>query len=153
MGPTWVLSAPGGPHVGPMNLAIRVAIGKSPLWNSHIWQSLSLRDWRWKAAVTLGWMGATFSGSGSWPPRGYRHRHLGRPMRILMMREIYMNSCIVTTFHFFSVKVFFNPNCVLIISKYFILWNSIVCRTSHSYWRWDKSWDKIGGMVELSIFM
>ena len=22
MGPTWVLSAPGGPHVGPMNLAI-----------------------------------------------------------------------------------------------------------------------------------
>ena len=28
MGPTWVLSAPDGPHVGPMNLAIRVA---SPL--------------------------------------------------------------------------------------------------------------------------
>ena len=26
MGPTWVLSAPGGPHVGPMNLAIRVCI-------------------------------------------------------------------------------------------------------------------------------
>ena len=24
MGPTWVLSAPGGPHVDPMNLAIRV---------------------------------------------------------------------------------------------------------------------------------
>ena len=24
MGPTWVLSAPVGPHVGPMNLAIRV---------------------------------------------------------------------------------------------------------------------------------
>ena len=23
MGPTWVLSAPGGPHVGPMNLVIR----------------------------------------------------------------------------------------------------------------------------------
>ena len=35
---------------------------------SHIWQSLSLCDWRWKAAVTLGWMGATFSGIGSWPP-------------------------------------------------------------------------------------
>ena len=34
--------------------------------NSHIWQSLSLCDWRWKATVTLGWMGATFSGSGSW---------------------------------------------------------------------------------------
>ena len=25
MGPTWVLSAPDGPHIGPMNLAIRVA--------------------------------------------------------------------------------------------------------------------------------
>ena len=25
MGPTWVLSAPGGPQVGPMNLDIRVA--------------------------------------------------------------------------------------------------------------------------------
>ena len=24
MGPTWVLSSPDGPHVGPMNLAIRV---------------------------------------------------------------------------------------------------------------------------------
>ena len=26
MGPTWVLSAPDGPHFGPMNLAIRVAL-------------------------------------------------------------------------------------------------------------------------------
>ena len=26
MGPTWVLSAPDGPHSGPMNLAIRVYI-------------------------------------------------------------------------------------------------------------------------------
>ena len=26
MGPTWVLSAPDGPHVGPMNLAIRVVL-------------------------------------------------------------------------------------------------------------------------------
>ena len=26
MGPTWVLSAPDGPHVGPMNLAIRGGI-------------------------------------------------------------------------------------------------------------------------------
>ena len=25
-GPTWVLAAPGGPHIGPMNLAIRVDI-------------------------------------------------------------------------------------------------------------------------------
>ena len=25
MGPTWILSAPDGPHVGPMNLAIREA--------------------------------------------------------------------------------------------------------------------------------
>ena len=27
MGPTWVLAAPDGPHVGPMNLFIRVWIG------------------------------------------------------------------------------------------------------------------------------
>ena len=26
MGPTWVLSSPGGPHVGPMNLAIGAII-------------------------------------------------------------------------------------------------------------------------------
>ena len=48
--------------------------------NSHIWQSLSLRDWRWKAAVTLGWMGATFSGSDFWPPWGTAIAI--RPMRI-----------------------------------------------------------------------
>ena len=27
MGPTWVLSAPDGPHVGPMNLVIRACPG------------------------------------------------------------------------------------------------------------------------------
>ena len=26
---------------------------------------LSIRDWRWTSAITLGWMGATFSGSSS----------------------------------------------------------------------------------------
>ena len=31
MGPTWVLSAPGGPHVGPMNLAVRL------LYECEIW--------------------------------------------------------------------------------------------------------------------
>ena len=29
MGPTWVLSAPDGPHVGPMNLANRVSMVSS----------------------------------------------------------------------------------------------------------------------------
>ena len=33
MGPTWVLSAPGGPHVGPMNLVIRV---EYPMTHTHI---------------------------------------------------------------------------------------------------------------------
>ena len=32
MGPTWVLSAPAGPHVGPMNLAIRVALMHKKNW-------------------------------------------------------------------------------------------------------------------------
>ena len=38
MGPTWVLSDPDGPHVGPMNLAIRVGYHKSmlhPLTNTR----------------------------------------------------------------------------------------------------------------------
>ena len=52
-----------------MVLTIIDCIISRRMHNSHIWQSLSLRDWRWKAAVTLGWMGATFSGSSSWPPR------------------------------------------------------------------------------------
>ena len=33
MGPIWVLSAPDGPHVGPMNLAIRVSVVKKRLSN------------------------------------------------------------------------------------------------------------------------
>ena len=43
MGPTWVLSAPDGPHVGPMNLAIRVVIYvcsevPQPVCNFMAWQ-------------------------------------------------------------------------------------------------------------------
>ena len=37
MGPTWVLSAPGGPHVGPMNLAIRGAPLCSRTSQASIW--------------------------------------------------------------------------------------------------------------------
>ena len=33
MGPAWVLSAPGGPHVGPVNLAIRVV-------NEFVWVTI-----------------------------------------------------------------------------------------------------------------
>ena len=35
MGPTWVLSAPDGPHVGPMNLAIRVESAVVPLYQRY----------------------------------------------------------------------------------------------------------------------
>ena len=34
MGPTWVLSAPDGPHAGPMNLAIRGAVPLQGCWFS-----------------------------------------------------------------------------------------------------------------------
>ena len=58
------------------------------LSNSHIWQWLSFRDWWWKAAVTLGWLGAIFSGSSSraLSPTEYRQCHPEpripeRPMR------------------------------------------------------------------------
>ena len=56
MGPTWVLSAPDGPHVGPMNLAIREGLENDCLeavlckydmgdtWPGGIWQA-SLTDW------------------------------------------------------------------------------------------------------------
>ena len=41
MGPIWVLSAPDGPHVGPMNLAIWERTGNWHSANSHSWwQSL-----------------------------------------------------------------------------------------------------------------
>ena len=55
MGPTWDLSAPDGPHVGPMNLAVRVhdwqlEIQLCPL--EHIFSYILIRDksshlWRW----------------------------------------------------------------------------------------------------------
>ena len=39
MGPTWVLSAPDGPHVGPMILAIRVLINIHwPVFNIECWK-------------------------------------------------------------------------------------------------------------------
>ena len=40
MGPTWVLSAPDGPHVGPMNLAIRVFIRLNTWCYSRHWLTL-----------------------------------------------------------------------------------------------------------------
>ena len=48
MRPTWVLSAPDGPHVGPMNLAIRESIALAPMaypGASYLhWIMLSLND-------------------------------------------------------------------------------------------------------------
>ena len=49
MGPTWVLSAPDGPHVGPMNLAIRVSsIGSdydsSPFRSQAIFLNISINN-------------------------------------------------------------------------------------------------------------
>ena len=38
MGPTWVLSAPDGPHVGPMNLAIRDGL----IWKYYIWPHIGI---------------------------------------------------------------------------------------------------------------
>ena len=40
LGPTWVLSAPGRPHVGPMNLAIRTVIA--------LCLSILVRSCRWR---------------------------------------------------------------------------------------------------------
>ena len=55
MGPTWVLSAPDGPHVGPMNLAIRGMLPCSHCWGyypgtlscSQVWAT-HLKFWHLK---------------------------------------------------------------------------------------------------------
>ena len=45
MGPTWVLSAPGGPHVGPINLVIRVYLFDLWLWgSSSTWGPCQYKD-------------------------------------------------------------------------------------------------------------
>ena len=56
MGPTWVLSAPGGPHVGTMNLAIRVSFCpavKNPLWRTRMTWGMSV-TWEIKR-LTFTW--------------------------------------------------------------------------------------------------
>ena len=56
MGPTWVLSAPDGPHVGPMNLAIRVVLqGDSNLKGCQAASHLS-DTWHHTWAETLHWI-------------------------------------------------------------------------------------------------
>ena len=37
MGPTWVLSAPDGPHVGPMNLAIKDGLAALDVSQNNEW--------------------------------------------------------------------------------------------------------------------
>ena len=66
MGPTWVLSAPAGPHVGPINLVIREATGSQanlsnnayhgdmpycPFWSQSIWCVASVA---WKIDTSTG---------------------------------------------------------------------------------------------------
>ena len=47
MGPTWVLLAPDGPHVGPINLAVRELIGG--------WSDSGFVNVVWNDLVTLGY--------------------------------------------------------------------------------------------------
>ena len=56
MGPTWVLSAPDGPHVGPMNLTIRGNLLKKDI---HDMQSYLFRPK--KSYIYWGWGGYTNS--------------------------------------------------------------------------------------------
>ena len=44
MGPTWVLSAPDGPHIGPMNLAIKV-IHRTPLLSNISFLSVHISSY------------------------------------------------------------------------------------------------------------
>ena len=47
-GPTWVLLAPDGPHVGPMNLAIRVIVSSHAnlLWSCHCSHGITDENYR-----------------------------------------------------------------------------------------------------------
>ena len=47
MGPTWVLSAPDGPHVGPMNIAIRVVMISAPMYPRQYMSTLE-KTYEWK---------------------------------------------------------------------------------------------------------
>ena len=44
MGPTWVLAAPDGPHVGPMNLAIRDSLSSYSWWLHDYFDVVSSRS-------------------------------------------------------------------------------------------------------------
>ena len=44
MEPTWVLSAPDGPHVGPMNLAIRGITSPRVQWVKHLFSIVTSRE-------------------------------------------------------------------------------------------------------------
>ena len=54
MGPTWVLSAPDGPHVGPMNLAIRECLMYTPgIYVIIYGNTILTEDW-WQLIVQGG---------------------------------------------------------------------------------------------------
>ena len=52
MGPTWVLSSPGGPHVGPMNLAIWEGFAGNQTCRVTAW---SLAFLHWNESNTIAW--------------------------------------------------------------------------------------------------
>ena len=54
MRPTWVLSAPDGPHVGPMNLAIRVhhSFGFATSYNTFQWYTSLQQALQWQGYIS-----------------------------------------------------------------------------------------------------
>ena len=52
IGPIWVLSSPGGPHVGPRNLAIRVVLKIALLVQRR---GPVHMIWKWRDGSILGW--------------------------------------------------------------------------------------------------
>ena len=66
MGPTWVLSAPDGPHVGPMNLVIWIDC-EGRLWDvycDHLWSNLPCNEGT-VMSLTARFMGPTWGPSGA----------------------------------------------------------------------------------------
>ena len=66
MGPTWVLSAPDGPHVSPRNLAITVHCKwcYNGTWMSLWWWQMILRLWPWLDIMMTSSNGNIFRATG-----------------------------------------------------------------------------------------
>ena len=132
MGTTWILSAPGGSHVGPMNLAIRVQSNGKHLYvlTSSLWNTISL--------TCLGWLfniqkRAAFSCVSA---MSRNHRFLSDTSKLLWNCQMSVRSrisCLTSI----SKIIFLNPPSSLLFQSYQFWFRC--CIRYHVHWVNDKS--------------